>query len=64
MKLHTNPEDIWQSLQKTYNENFRFLVYGDLPDELEIISDLKLLSKRIAEIDWSSISKMFENRPA
>lgn len=62
--IFSNPEEIWQFLKKTYNENFRFLVYGVLPEEVEIISDLKLLSKRIAKIDWSSISKLFEDGQA
>lgn len=62
--IFSNPEEIWQSLQKTYNKNFKFLVYGVFPDEEDVILDLKLLSKRITEIDWTSISKLFDDRPA
>jgi hypothetical protein len=62
--IFDNPESIWVSLQKTYFEKFRYLVYGKLPDEKEIISSLNLLSNRIAKIDWSPIAKLFENRPA
>jgi len=62
--IFNNPERLWESLQKTYNDKFRYLVYGKLPDEKEIISSLNLLSNRIAKIDWASIAKLFENGPA
>jgi predicted nucleotidyltransferase component of viral defense system len=60
--IFSNPTNLWKSLQKTYHGKFKLLVYGKLPDDKEILQSLITLSKQIADIDWSSISRLFEDR--
>ena len=59
--VFSNPTKLWKSLQKTYHEKFKLLVYGKFPEDKEILNSLNTLSKRIADIEWSSITMLFED---
>lgn len=42
----------WKELRSTYESDFRNLVYGELPDESEILSTLKEIHNRLEQIHW------------
>ena len=43
---------VWDKLKTTYFSTFSKLVYGELPTEAEILETLKIVSKRLAKVDW------------
>ncbi len=43
---------VWDKLKTTYFSIFSKLVYGELPTEAEILKTLKIVSKRLAKVDW------------
>lgn len=45
--LFSNTEDVWSSLRNTYSQDFARLVYGELPQEVEILKTLKRVSERL-----------------
>jgi len=48
-----NAEKIWEEIKDTYNDDFRFMVFGkQFPDDIEILSSLRNIANRIAEIKW------------
>ncbi len=44
--------DVWKKLRTTYFSTFSKLVYGDLPDDREILGTLKTIQKRMKNIKW------------
>ncbi len=46
------PESTWEQLKNTYNGNFKELVYGKFPVELEILETIKIVAERLTMIDW------------
>lgn len=51
--LFSDLNTIWSKLKTTYSEDFRQLVYGELPSEKEVLSTLELISGRILSITWT-----------
>ena len=51
--IFDNVEECWQQLKSTYLNDFRGLVYGDLPDEEEVLGTLRQIKKRLSAIDWT-----------
>jgi hypothetical protein len=45
-------DNVWNKLKKTYNVDFKELVYGTLPDEKDVLAVLKMIKKRIENITW------------
>lgn len=45
--IFSQPEETWNKLKSTYNNDFRRLVYGELPHENEILETLKRVGVRI-----------------
>lgn len=50
--LFKNLDDAWKDLETTYSEDFRNLVYGDLPTAEDVRKTLELIKNRITKIDW------------
>lgn len=50
--LFENPKKVWSDLKLTYETGFKNLVYGDFPDEKELLSTLVIIKKRLLLIDW------------
>lgn len=50
--IFEQPENIWEQLKNTYNGAFKELVYGELPNENEILETLKVVSQRLQKIKW------------
>lgn len=46
-------EDVWGELKTIYSGEFKYLVYGDLPHETEILKTLKMIRERLKKISWS-----------
>ena len=44
---------VWDELKPTYYGAFRNLVYDKFPEDEKIIKTMKIIKKRLAEIDWS-----------
>jgi len=47
-----NAEEVWKSLQRTYDEDFRYLVFGSLPEHTHILETLLEINKRLSVITW------------
>ena len=50
--IFSNVEKCWQQLRTTYLSDFRGLVYGELPDEQEVMGTLKQIKDRLSAVDW------------
>lgn len=46
-------EKVWHELKSSYEVEFRNLVYGDLPTELELFNTLEKIRKRLSSITWA-----------
>ncbi len=46
------PESTWEQLKNTYKGNFKELIYGRFPTDLEILETIKIVSERLTKIDW------------
>lgn len=51
--LFKDPENVWQQLKNTYKTDFKNLVYGELPDEKEILKTFQKVSSRLKSITWN-----------
>ncbi|PIQ19142.1 MAG: hypothetical protein COW66_02675 [Flavobacteriaceae bacterium CG18_big_fil_WC_8_21_14_2_50_34_36] len=51
--IFNETEDVWKKLSPIYNEDFKDLVYGALPDEKEVLKTLNLIRKRIEKMPWN-----------
>lgn len=59
LKYHPNEalifkksEETWNQLKDTYQNEFRFLVYGELPNEAAILNTIIEVSKRLSQVKW------------
>lgn len=46
-------DKVWNSIKATYTNEFKNLVYGNLPEEKLIHGTLKQIAERLAKIEWS-----------
>ncbi|MEZ4980467.1 MAG: nucleotidyl transferase AbiEii/AbiGii toxin family protein [Saprospiraceae bacterium] len=51
--IFENPEKMWSELKVVYESDFKNLVYGSFPNEIELLNTLILIQKRMASIDWN-----------
>ncbi|NRA91802.1 MAG: nucleotidyl transferase AbiEii/AbiGii toxin family protein [Psychroserpens sp.] len=51
--IFNDPEGIWKQLSNTYNNDFKNLVYGELPNEDRILETLKKVSSRLKPLKWN-----------
>jgi hypothetical protein len=45
--------DIWNKLRDTYKNSFSALVYGELPDEIDMKKTLVKISERLEKVAWN-----------
>lgn len=50
--IFKDSEGVWNKLKYTYFSTFSKLVYGKLPDDIEILETLKILTERVKHINW------------
>lgn len=46
-------ENVWNEMKAVYNNDFKMLVYGNLPDEKQVLETLKMIQKRLRTISWT-----------
>lgn len=46
-------ENVWTELQPVYKSEFKNLVYGELPDETEVLETLEMIKARLKNISWT-----------
>jgi Nucleotidyl transferase AbiEii toxin, Type IV TA system len=46
-------DNIWKMIKGTFTGEFKNLVYGQLPDEQEVLKTLKMIRARMGEIHWT-----------
>lgn len=46
-------ENVWNELKTIYNDDFKNLVYGELPKEEVILKTLKMIQERLKAIFWT-----------
>ena len=51
--IFKEPEETWNQLKDTYQNDFKFLVYGELPTEGDALKTLFKVTQRILVIKWS-----------
>ncbi|GGG40602.1 nucleotidyl transferase AbiEii/AbiGii toxin family protein [Bizionia arctica] len=52
--LFNDAETIWdKELKETYNNAFKDLVYGELPEDSEVLETLKRVRKRLQDVEWN-----------
>lgn len=50
--IFSNTNEIWEDLRKAYENEFKHLVYGDLPDEKDLLLTLNNLRNRLLTVEW------------
>ena len=43
----------WNQLESTYQSSFKAMVYGELPNEADILNTIKTVAKRLENLKWS-----------
>jgi predicted nucleotidyltransferase component of viral defense system len=51
--IFSDTTNAWSQLRNTYFSTFSELVYGDLPQEVDILNILSLVSERLKPINWT-----------
>ena len=46
-------QNTWNQMKETYSNNFKHLVYGNLPDEAAIYATLENIKNRLQQIAWN-----------
>ncbi|WP_084071224.1 hypothetical protein [Desulfocicer vacuolatum] len=46
------PEKIWPSVRSSYRTSFKHMVFGQLPDETDLLATLDKIKSRIQPIAW------------
>ncbi|WP_238857930.1 nucleotidyl transferase AbiEii/AbiGii toxin family protein [Poritiphilus flavus] len=50
--IFRSPKETWSQLKDTYQNAFKFLVYGELPMEEDVLATIIKVSKRLFQIKW------------
>lgn len=50
--IFKEPEETWNQLKDTYQNDFKFLVYGELPNEEDVLSTILRVTQRLHGINW------------
>jgi hypothetical protein len=53
--IFKSPEETWSQLKETYQNEFKFLVYGELPKEEDVLATIIRVSKRLSRIKWEIV---------
>ena len=46
-------EKVWNTISTTYSNDFKDLVYGDLPNQDDVLNTLKMIQARLKGISWT-----------
>jgi hypothetical protein len=50
--IFSETEKVWSKIRNSYHNEFKGLVIGILPNEMDLLVTLKLVSKRVSKIHW------------
>lgn len=50
--IFKSPEETWKQLRDTYQSDFNFLVYGELPREKDVLTTILKMVERLRTITW------------
>ncbi|MFD2587385.1 nucleotidyl transferase AbiEii/AbiGii toxin family protein [Croceitalea marina] len=53
--IFKEPEETWNQLKDTYQNEFKFLVFGELPDEESVLNTILKISTQLASITWTIV---------
>lgn len=51
--IFKEPEETWNQLQDTYQNEFKFLVYGELPEEEKVLVSILQVAQRLINLRWA-----------
>jgi hypothetical protein len=51
-KIFDELETVWDELKATYNGAFKNLVFGNFPNESEVLETLRIIKERLKTIEW------------
>ncbi|SMG19616.1 nucleotidyl transferase AbiEii/AbiGii toxin family protein [Arenibacter troitsensis] len=51
--IFKSPKETWNQLKDTYQNQFKFLVYGELPNEEEVFTTILKVTERLSLISWN-----------
>lgn len=51
--IFKSPKETWNQLKDTYQNDFKNLVFGDLPNEESVLSTIQEVSERMTPIKWT-----------
>ncbi|GGE06803.1 nucleotidyl transferase AbiEii/AbiGii toxin family protein [Psychroflexus salis] len=51
--IFKNLEKVWNTISTTYSNDFKDLVYGDLPNQEDVLTTLKMIQARLKGISWT-----------
>ena len=51
--IFKDSKGVWEQLRNTYNNDFKNLVYGELPNEEDILKAIQKVSNRLESIKWN-----------
>jgi len=51
--IFSKTEETWNQLKATYSNDFKNLVYGELPDENDVLEVILMVSRRLQNINWT-----------
>ena len=52
-KIFAELETVWEELRQVYSAEFKQLVFGNFPNENEILDSLETIKKRLESVGWS-----------
>ncbi len=52
-RIFKDVKHTWNELKTTYNNDFKNLVYGDFPNDVDILETLELIQERLKGISWA-----------
>ena len=50
--IFQSPKEVWSPINKAYQRSFKRMVFGQLPNEADLLASLKKIGKRIQPINW------------
>ncbi|WP_236973376.1 hypothetical protein [Maribacter sp. 6B07] len=50
--IFKSPEETWKQLKATYQNDFKNLVYGELPKYEEVMATISKVSSRLSYVKW------------
>lgn len=53
--IFKSPKATWNQLKDTYQNDFKFLVFGELPKEEQVIDTIEMVSDRLTKINWTIV---------